>query len=138
MVGSSLGKQPSSALRWPLLLAGCVVLLAMVALSTARETYQEWKVDEEMHGLRTQVEAMEGKKLHLTQFIQQLQAPDALDKEARMRFGLRKPGERLIVLRGGDGKDPARVEAEGTASSTIRASSSNPQKWLSYFFVGPH
>ena len=108
-----------------------------VALSTARETYQEWKVDEEMHGLRTQVEAMEGKKLHLTQFIQQLQAPDALDKEARMRFGLRKPGERLIVLRGGDGKDPARVVAEGTASSTIRASSSNPQKWLSYFFVGP-
>lgn len=135
-------QSPSRAprvIRWSFVIAACAGLFVMIGLSTARETYQEWKVDQEIQGLQAQVDAMEGKKIHLNELIQKLQAPDTLDKEARMRFGLRKPGERVMVLRGFDGKN---MNGEGDALSGATSSSegtaihSNPQKWFAYFFVG--
>lgn len=123
-------------IRWSFVIAANAALLVMIGISTARETYQEWKVDQEIQGLQAQVDAMEGKKLYLHELIQKLQASDTLDKEARMRFGLRKPGERVMVLRGFEEKKEDAADGSGGTQATDESSPTNPKKWLSYFFLG--
>ena len=121
--------------RWPVILAACGALFLIVGVSTVRETYREWKVDQEISGMQTQVEALEGKKIKLADLVQRLNSSDAMDKEARAQLGLRKPGERVIILRGVEGdantwQDSLEI---GTAP-TKRVLRSNSRKWLSYFF----
>ncbi|HEU0051066.1 MAG TPA: septum formation initiator family protein, partial [Patescibacteria group bacterium] len=119
--------------RWPLLFAGSGALLLIVSISAGRETYQQWQVDQEISGLRAQVETLQGKKVQLLQTIQQLNSTDVLDKEARLRLDLKKPGEQVIVLRGlnpgasDDFASDSHVSADGQKES-------NPVKWFHYFF----
>lgn len=123
------------AVRWPIILAACGALFLIVGVSTVRETYREWKVDQEISNMQAQVEALEGKKLKLTDLIQRLNSSDAIDEEARTRLGLRKPGERVIILRGADGETNSWQDSlDFHNTSTQSVSRSNPQKWVSYFF----
>ncbi len=126
-------KEPRRFFRWSLILAANAAFLLIVGVSTARETYQEWKVDQEIKAMQSQVESLEGKKLQLTDLVQKLNAPDALDKEARARLGLQKPGEKVIVLKGLDATASVRG-ASAPPSTDADASVSNPGKWFHYFF----
>lgn len=120
--------------RWSWLFAGGGVLLVLTSISSARETYQGWKVNQEIHGLRAQVEALEGRRVHLTETLARLQAPDAVDREARVRLGLQKPGEQVFVLR-----EPGTLTASLdhpalTASTDDEQEEPNTRKWFRYFF----
>ena len=88
--------------------------------------------------MQAEVEKLEGKKLALSELIQRLDSPEALDKEARTRLDLRQPGERVISLRGmGDPSSwqdeldaqPAAVSAEDDRD--------NMHRWMNYFFPKP-
>lgn len=90
--------------------------------------------------MQSEIERLEGRKLTLAELIRRLDSPDAIDKEARTRLGLRKPGERVIILRGVD--DPATwqevdpdlaVEAGGVLADDR----TNARRWLDYFFSSP-
>ncbi len=120
-------------MRWSFLLAGIGALLFFVGVSTIRETYQGWKVEQEIQGLQTQVETLEGKKLRLSETLQRLQAPDAVDKEARLRLGLQKPGERVFIVPSAEALARAGQTAGGATVESVELS--NPQKWFRYFFV---
>jgi cell division protein FtsB len=120
--------------KWSLLFAFGIVFIVVIAVSTARETYREWKVDQEIQSLQTQVQGLEGKRLQLNQLLSRMQSDEVLDEEARARFGMKKPGEKVYVIRG----DLAAGESEPTAPvmhadpERIR---SNPQRWFDYFFM---
>ncbi len=123
-----------SRAHWPWLLVLGGGLLVMIGISSARETYQGWKVNQEIHGLRAQVEALEGRRTNLTDALARLQTPEAIDREVRVRLGLQKPGEQVFVLR--------ETGAVGTTtdSSTLnlltedQPEESNIRKWVRYFF----
>ena len=115
---------------------GCFLIIA----STARETYREWRVDQEIDGLRGQVEQLEGKRLSLVDTLARLNSDETLDREARIRLGMRKPGERVIILEGMEqGKSMVwQDDLSGAPTSSARAlernNTSNPRKWMAYFF----
>jgi hypothetical protein len=119
--------------RWSILFAAGGTLLLFVGTTAVRETYGEWKVDQEIQGIKAQVEALEGKKLQLSELADRIHSMESLDKEARAKFGLRKPGESVVVVRGFDAYDAAAF-GNGDAPQGKAASRSNPQKWFSYFF----
>jgi len=100
-----------------------------------RETYREWKVDQEIHQMQTQIEQLEGRKLALTDLVSRMDSPETLDREARTRLGLKKPGERVIILRGADQEIESWQEF-GFGEDKVQVSdvpSSNPERWLKYF-----
>ncbi len=125
-------------MRWPLALAGSGALFLLVGVSTVRESYREWKVDQEIRQMQTEIERLEGKKLSLAELIARLDSPEAVDKEARTRLGLRKPGERVVILRGLEGAQPWEAELGDVGlpvAATVSVDTrSNPRKWLDYFF----
>jgi cell division protein FtsB len=125
--------------RWPLLVAASGTLFLVVGISTVRETYREWQVDQEIHQMQAQIEQYEGRKLSLVELLARLDSDEALDKEARTRLGLRKPGERVIILQGSDGmqaswQDDVQTSAVNLPAPDLR---SNPRRWLDYFFPRP-
>lgn len=118
--------------RWSWLFAASGAALVLVGISSARETYQGWKVNQEIHGLRAQVEALEGRRVHLADTLVRLQAPDAVDREARVRLGLQKPGEQVFVLR--DATRAAPLDRPVLISSDEQQDEPNTSKWFRYFF----
>lgn len=132
---------PMRAARWPLVVAGSGALFLFVGVSTVRESYREWKVDQEIRQMQAEIERLEGRKLSLAELIARLDSPEAIDKEARTRLGLRKPGERVIILRGADGpsdwKGDLAPDAALTPEQSAKAERPNPKRWLDYFFPKP-
>lgn len=127
-------------MRWPVLFSVVIVVFALVGVSTVRETYQEWKVDEEVRGLQEQVQRLEGKRTVLLDTIEKLQSEEALDREARTHLGMRKPGERVIMVRGlseranYSWKESWPETASTTASTNDSDPGTNPRRWFRYFF----
>jgi cell division protein FtsB len=123
-------------LRWPFLFAASGALFLLAGASTVRESYREWKVDQEIHQMQTEVERLEGRKLTLVELIRRLDSPDAMDKEARTRLGLRQQGERVIILRGAE--DPATWQETGedlvSDPQTFADERTNARRWFDYFF----
>jgi cell division protein FtsB len=126
-------------LHWPLVFAASGALFVVAGGTTVRESFREWKVDQEIRQMQSEIERLEGKKLTLSELIQRLDSPDAVDKEARTRLGLRKPGERVIILRGME--DPATWQDDGTLAKQAEApkdTRNNAKRWLDYFFPKPN
>ena len=122
-------------IRWPLIMAASIGLVLLVSVSAGRETYHQWQVDQQIKGLQMQAETLEGKRVHLLDTIQKLGSLDELDKEARLRLDLKKPGESVYVLQGVD-VNPAQNTSVAVASAARTGPvRSNPRKWFDYFFV---
>ena len=134
--GSREKRRGGKFARWSVLLAANGALLFVVGISTMRETYREWQVDQDINKIQTQIGILEGKKLEFVDLIRHMESNDALDREARTRLGLRKPGERVIILRGADGESTSWQESAFQAPSDqpVSAPQSNPERWLQYFF----
>ncbi len=133
-VTSSLG-----IARWPLLVAASGTLFLVVGVSTVRETYREYQVDQEIRQMQGQIEQYEGRKLSLVELLTRLDSQEALDKEARTRLGLRKPGERVIILQGSNGVQATwqdEVQAQ-PVNQIVLDMRSNPKRWFDYFFPRP-
>lgn len=127
-------KSPWRIMRWPLVIVANIIILLFVGVSAGRETYRQWQVDQEIAGLKDHVAGLEGKKMQLLSTIQQMNAAETLDKEARLRLDLKKPGERVVVLRGlGIGMDPS-ISDGSTADRPSSKPTSNVKKWFDYFF----
>jgi cell division protein FtsL len=123
--------------RWPLFFVASVAVFFFIGVSTVRETYRALQVDDEIKGLETQVNAMEGKKTKLMQAIQELNSPDGLDRAARGQLDMRKPGERVIVVRGiGEKSALNQLEPVPPSLSLSQAElpQTTPKRWFYYFF----
>jgi len=127
-----------SAFRsWSWITIGSLLFLAFLAVATVRQSYQGWKVDQEIKQLDAQANALEGRNRRLTELAQSLQSSDSMDLEARKRLDVREPGEHVVVLQGfsTSGSWNSSVDMAGYVSvSTPEPSGSNPQRWFAYFF----
>lgn len=130
---SRLGER---SLSLPLILA--IGFVCITGLSAARELYRRERVRTELQTLEERVTQLQERKLEVSQILQRLQAPEVIDREARLRLNMQKPGERVYVLRGEAWEEQVRA---GTQSPTLyqevkpESKRSNPERWLRYFFV---
>ncbi len=132
-MSEGLQSRVSPAARWSLLVAVAGGLFVLIGVSSVRETYREWKVDQEIDRMKAEIERLEGKKVNLTELIETVQSPEVADRDARQRLGLRKPGERVIVVRGIEGAPVPDVVEQSTSSAPLLPAS-NPARWVRYFF----
>lgn len=137
-IKSAFSQKAGRAIRWPVLILANVALLLVLGASTARESYRGWKVDQEIHSLESQIETLERKKMQLGSLIERLQSQDMIEREVRAKLGMRKDGERVIVL------DTSHVSAQWSDDlhevgvMENRDTRSNPEKWFAYFFRPDH
>lgn len=137
MESSRSSRGSDRAFSLPLLLG--VGVLCVTGLSAARELYRREQVRTDLQTLEQRVQALQDRKMEVSQILQRLQTPEVIDREARLRLNMQKPGERVYILRGEEWEQqqaPATADLPTLYKDTVvEPARSNPERWLRYFFV---
>lgn len=109
------------------ILAILFAALALISTSLIKEIIRNNAIDNEIRRIEDEASRLESKNLEIMNLIKQLGSADFLEKEARLKLGLQKPGEKVVVIN--------RI-GENAAAGNFAESESIPnfQKWWYYFF----
>lgn len=129
----SWARQPS---WWVVIISGGLVVVFFIAI--IRELITSHLVSQQVANLRKQVAAQETQQHQLQDLIDYLGSPTFQEEQARLQLGLKKTGERVIVVppQPGLGNDNSNT-ALGDTSGTGQAAGPPPShasQWWSYFF----
>lgn len=102
-----------------------VILLLYMFFVVGRTSYQSYKIDKKIEGMKKQVQTLEDNNKQLTQDIEYFKTDAYREKTARQRLGLKKPDEKVIVIV--PAKEPEKPKDEGDKKS-------NFIKWWDLFF----
>ncbi len=117
-----------------------MLVLAFLALSFGREFMRDWEINREIESLRTEAEELEVHNLEIANLNNELNSETFIEGEARLKLGLVKPGEQLVVV----------VDEDDVASVSLNENQAplqhinyqqennfevaNPTRWWYYFF----
>lgn len=120
-----------------------LILIALVT-SLGRESYRKYLLVKEINQLKADIEQMEGKSQQLANLMEYFKEESYLEKEARLKLNLKKPGEEVVILSERSNADPevsltSEQGAEeqkdiGANSIENNKETTNYWKWWEYFF----
>lgn len=114
------------------LIAGVLTIIFLIAI--VRELLQGHQVRTQVRRLRDDVAAEQQRQLDLQNLLTYLQSPTFQERQARLELGLKKNGERVLVVPPAttDGSTATKT-APSSGSSHQEVSDTNPQRWWQYF-----
>lgn len=107
------------------------VLLVIIIWGLAGEYLRNREMQKEIAKLEAQAAEMEGKNAALANLGDSASSEAMLEREARLKLNLRKPGEQVVIVRTSGAPDRS-VTVQEVGSRPDRAS--NASKWWRYFF----
>lgn len=127
--------QVNRSVKWlsrPMALVVNLALLVLVAWGFAGEFSRHRQAQEEIDRLEERAAALGQRNFELAAMGREMGTDEALEREARLKLGLRRPGEQVIIIK--DQPPPAEV-GQGTATDgSVARPVSNFVKWWRYFF----
>lgn len=92
------------------------------------------RIEDEVTQLKNEIETLESQNKNLDNLIGYLESDEFVEEQARLNLGLKKPGEKIVVI-----KDEGRVagasdKKEEDRENSLSDKKSNPKKWWNYFF----
>jgi len=137
--GAKIKKILGSRITLFFLLLGFIWLV----LNVVNVYYRKYKINKEIENLKAQIASAEKSNQQISEMIDYLGSKDFLEKEAREKLNMKKPGEEVVII------EPLKQQA--TSSSEIAPgnnkmekkdnlaqeppeSESNLAKWWKFFF----
>ncbi len=127
-------------LRMKTVLVANLALVALVAWGFMGEYARNRALQEEIAALDARAEELRKGNDDLVRLREKLSGEGELEREARLKLNLQKPGEEVIIIRG----DPTAASARRTAPSAIDTvgeapveeapPASNAERWWTFFF----
>lgn len=111
-----------------LLLTGAVAVVFLV--SFGRAFWQDYQIKKEINQLMREKEKWEKNKLVSLEKLQEIKNGGFAEREARLKFGLGKEGEKLVIINSSAAATSS-AKKEATASDITKF---NPKNWWNYFF----
>lgn len=120
-----------------LFFAACVLLVGVGGLAVARQVLRNRDIARDISLLESRARTLEQDNIRIGDLQQALQTESELEKEARLKLGLKKPGEHVAIVQDQTPKPAVfrsleELTGEGAASAQIRAA--NPVRWWYFFF----
>ena len=114
-----------------------LVGLGWVAFLLTKVTINKSLVARELDDLKSEIAKLESKQTQLSSLSQYFQSESFIEKEARQKLNLQKPGEEVVFLVSGE--EGNTIPGLSTQESTqqldlIPQKPTNPEKWFTYFF----
>lgn len=113
--------------KWSLIII--ILIFIITAYSTFKVTIHKKEVGQEIKLLELKANQIERENLDLENLIQYLGSYDFIERESRLKLGLQKPGEEVVVIldnqTGLDQSESIKPKEEQKA---------NYLKWWQYFF----
>lgn len=123
-------KAKNASGRMRLAVAALAVLAAFAGVGFAREYFRSRQIDAEIRSLKDEADRLQVRNFQVSSLEASLQDGEYLEREARLKLGLRKEGEQVVVLRKGDATEAAMQPVSAVASEPVW---SNPKKWWTLF-----
>ncbi|MEK7167392.1 MAG: septum formation initiator family protein [Patescibacteria group bacterium] len=129
--------------RFRVILAASALLLVLFLVGIVRETINRYQIKNEIKGLEGQVKRLEGDNTGLSSMITAWTSGNQLEEEARLKLGLQKPGENVVLVQRNEetstssmliGQKPKIVGNIVVESELDQSNWSNPLRWWHYFF----
>jgi cell division protein FtsL len=106
----------------------CVAIFFAILFGVAKGTIKNYKVDYEVQDLQKEISNLERQNQEFSQLISYLKSENFIEQEAKLKLGLKKSGENLVVI-------PQIAEtSQVKEGENINQQLSNPAKWWVYFF----
>jgi cell division protein FtsL len=122
----SVKKTSSNKLDSKVALIIIVFILVLVLISLNRSWNKSREIENEITGLENEITGLETKNLELSQLIKYLNSSAYIEEKARTDLGLKKPGEKTVII------------SELTSTTSLKLekeeNQSNIKKWWEYFF----
>jgi cell division protein FtsB len=119
-----------------------IALLASVIIASAfmigfgREYLHNKEIEHDIAELQSENDRLQGKKLEFLGLINDLSSEYYLEDQARVKGGMAKPGETLVLI---DDHDLKKTQTGKVLGATDTAEGvSNVTRWLYYFFDREH
>ncbi len=150
-------KHPRNLVSSKIALYGIGALALFFAYQTAQVAIKRHQTEQDIQTFEKQVADLQRTQGSLQELNQFLETDFFAEKEARLKLGMQRPGEEVVVLTGkeniqeptlpndaqSDSKKISKQDSNGSVSTSQSASSeekerkekSNPEKWWDYFFV---
>ncbi|MDD2807199.1 MAG: septum formation initiator family protein [Patescibacteria group bacterium] len=105
-----------------------LLVLMVVVYSLAQSWLKNQEVNSEIVGLQTNIDNLEKENEQYQQLIEYLNSNAYLEEKARTDLGLKKQGEKVVVL------PQNLINNQATATDDQASSQSNLSSWINYFF----
>lgn len=127
---TSFVREPRVAI---VLIAGTLTIIFLVAI--VRELLQGHQVRTQVRRLRDDVATEEQRQRDLQNLLTYLQSPTFQERQARLELGLKKNGERVLVVPPNSTDTPSTATKTSPTSTTDSPAveTSNPGRWWQYF-----
>ena len=123
-----------SFLRNPKLLTfAFVLLIVFMSVPLVKKTLQKKEVNQEIESLQNEISEIEQENQELDKLIQYLESEHFLEEQARLNLGLKKKGEKVLVIKE-EGVVAGVKEENKLKGGDVRKDESQLKKWLDYFF----
>jgi len=113
-----------------------IIILALIAVvvNLGRESYRKYQLTQEIDKLKIEIQRLEGSNDQLANLMEYLKEEPYLEKEARLKLNMKKPGEKVVILTSKqqvqEPDSPINVLAEINPEEEI----TNYWQWWQYFF----
>ena len=123
-----------------------LAILVLISFPLAKNISQRHKIDDEIKGFEQEIETVEGKNNGLKKVINYLGSEQFTEEQARLKFGLKKPGEEVIAVKndskiaesGIDAKIKDKIFTISGLEKVKEKPVTNPERWRNYFFGSLH
>ena len=110
-----------------------LAILVLLLPNWWRTREKQSKIDREVALMKADIQANEGNNSQLKQMLAYLESPEFLEEQARIKFNLKKDGEKVVVVKDSEViSDILSQDQVGVDEKNILPG--NYQKWLDYFF----
>ncbi len=107
----------------------CTIYLVLAIIAFGRESYRNFGINQEIKDLEKKIKQLKASNEELIGLEEYFQSEEFLEKQARLKLNLTKPGEKVIII-----KQIEEDLKELGQKETIAKEISNIQKWWEYFF----
>lgn len=117
---------------WVVLISGALLLTFSVAI--VRELINGHEVRQQVQRLQHQVATEQQRQAQLQDLIDYLGSPTFQEQEARLKLGLKKTGEQVIVVPATNTPVEGSTDDGAQTGTAADRRLSNPERWWKYFF----
>lgn len=110
--------------------AGVILFALLIAWGLTGEYIRNSEMQVEIDRLSARAAEMDAKNRELAETSRTVSSQAMLEREARLKMNLQKPGEQVVVVNGSGGA----TQVVTTTDAPAQAKTSNPAKWWRYFF----
>jgi len=140
MLNRSRRKNKYHFSRVQIIIAIGSIILIFLIVGIIKEKINRRQIDNEVANLEKQVKTSEKENLELGSLIEEWRGGSRVEKEARLKLGLKKPGEKVVMIMKETPSAPENIINKNTEiiGNIIKPKelegAANPLKWWRYFF----